>query len=302
MPHITTLLASDRANTVLHRATSVACTAYAHTPFGQHSPAANEAPRPGFNGQHLEHDGSYLLGNGYRAYNPRVGRFNTPDTRSPFGTGGLNTYMYCSGDPVNRQDPSGHEWQDIANSLGIAGGIALILFGARKPIGKLLKRSAGGPVNKRMVGFGATAVAFGAVGLAAEDDDFQTGMFIAASVALFSAVVIGNMRTGKKAETVMKRSNSAVARKIDSINPSLGARASAKPGTITTQTTTTTTTFSKITLSPSETVAADAAAEIAKQTAAINVAVSRRAHMSDMPGNSTYLHNVLHRLNRDIRI
>jgi RHS repeat-associated protein len=63
----------------------------------------------GFNGalfeQRLE---CYLLGNGYRAYMPTLMRFNGPDSLSPFGRGGLNAYAYCSGDPVNRTDPSGH--------------------------------------------------------------------------------------------------------------------------------------------------------------------------------------------------
>lgn len=35
-------------------------------------------------------------------------RFNSPDSWSPFGEGGLNYYAYCMGDPVNRTDPTGH--------------------------------------------------------------------------------------------------------------------------------------------------------------------------------------------------
>jgi len=35
-------------------------------------------------------------------------RFNSPDSLSPFGDGGLNGYAYCVGDPVNRSDPTGH--------------------------------------------------------------------------------------------------------------------------------------------------------------------------------------------------
>ena len=35
-------------------------------------------------------------------------RFHSPDSWSPFGGGGLNAYMYCVGDPVNRADPTGH--------------------------------------------------------------------------------------------------------------------------------------------------------------------------------------------------
>uniref|UniRef100_UPI00214AE743 RHS repeat-associated core domain-containing protein n=1 Tax=Pseudomonas sp. UMAB-08 TaxID=1365375 RepID=UPI00214AE743 len=52
--------------------------------------------------------GHYLLGNGYRAFNPALMRFNSPDSVSPFGEGGLNGYAYCGGDPVNRADPTGH--------------------------------------------------------------------------------------------------------------------------------------------------------------------------------------------------
>jgi RHS repeat-associated protein len=61
-----------------------------------------------FAGQALERDGWYLLGYGYRAYNPSVCRFHSPDSLSPFGDGGLNAYAYCGDDPVNRHDPSGH--------------------------------------------------------------------------------------------------------------------------------------------------------------------------------------------------
>ncbi|WP_338010005.1 RHS repeat-associated core domain-containing protein, partial [Pseudomonas sp. GM60] len=34
-------------------------------------------------------------------------RFNGPDSFSPFGRGGLNTYAYCLGDPINLSDPNG---------------------------------------------------------------------------------------------------------------------------------------------------------------------------------------------------
>ncbi|WP_081237937.1 RHS repeat-associated core domain-containing protein [Pseudomonas putida] len=52
--------------------------------------------------------GHYLLGNGYRAFNSVLMRFNAPDSLSPFDEGGLNAYCYCSNDPVNNVDPSGH--------------------------------------------------------------------------------------------------------------------------------------------------------------------------------------------------
>lgn len=50
----------------------------------------------------------YFLGNGYRFFDVVTNRFNSPDEFSPFGRGGVNAYVYCGGDPVNRADPSGH--------------------------------------------------------------------------------------------------------------------------------------------------------------------------------------------------
>lgn len=62
-----------------------------------------------FNGQRKESfTGHYLLGNGYRAFNPVLMRFHSPDSLSPMGGGGINCYVYCGGDPVNYTDPSGH--------------------------------------------------------------------------------------------------------------------------------------------------------------------------------------------------
>ncbi|RII75493.1 RHS repeat-associated core domain-containing protein [Pseudomonas monteilii] len=63
----------------------------------------------GYNGEREDcPSGTYLLGNGYRAYSPALRRFLSPDGWSPFGAGGPNAYSYCSGDPVMGLDPSGH--------------------------------------------------------------------------------------------------------------------------------------------------------------------------------------------------
>ena len=52
--------------------------------------------------------GWYLLGRGYRAYNPGLMRFHSPDSLSPFGAGGINPYVYGLGNPVRFRDPTGH--------------------------------------------------------------------------------------------------------------------------------------------------------------------------------------------------
>lgn len=81
---------------------------------------------PGFNGERCDPvSGSYHLGNGYRAYNPVLMRFNCPDSLSPFGEGGINPYAYCAGDPVNFTDPSGH--MRTGAGMAIVAGVAGIL-------------------------------------------------------------------------------------------------------------------------------------------------------------------------------
>jgi RHS repeat-associated protein len=49
----------------------------------------------------------YLLGNGHRPYSTSLMRFLAPDSHSPFMMGGINSYCYCAGDPINFFDPSG---------------------------------------------------------------------------------------------------------------------------------------------------------------------------------------------------
>lgn len=97
---------------------------------GQQGLAAKREERtgPGYNGQLHEPGRCWqFLGNGYRVYNPRLGRFHSPDDSSPFGPGGTNAYAYCAGDPINHADPTGHFLMPIATLLG---GGAVALFGA----------------------------------------------------------------------------------------------------------------------------------------------------------------------------
>lgn len=101
------LLASDKNDTVLHVNGEQHPRAY--TVYGHLSNLTSLPTLLGFNGEqwHVPLE-NYLLGNGYRSYNPRLMRFYSPDSFSPFGEGGHNAYAYCAGDPVNFVDPSGH--------------------------------------------------------------------------------------------------------------------------------------------------------------------------------------------------
>ncbi|UVK83454.1 RHS repeat-associated core domain-containing protein [Pseudomonas sichuanensis] len=82
--------------------------------------------KTGFCGQLRESrvDG-YLLGNGHRHYNPTLMRFYQPDALSPFAEGGIHAYLYCSGDPVNRHDPSAGSSVLISQIIQRSGTIAL---------------------------------------------------------------------------------------------------------------------------------------------------------------------------------
>ncbi|KPW93180.1 RHS repeat-associated core domain-containing protein [Pseudomonas syringae pv. coryli] len=124
---VTTMIASDLHNSVLHASKDGHQADIAYTPFGHHQAGQTIAELPGFNGEQADPlTGHYLLGNGYRAYNPVLMRFNSPDSMSPFGKGGLNAYAYCVGDPVNRVDPTGH----ISIGLSFLSGILFSAVGA----------------------------------------------------------------------------------------------------------------------------------------------------------------------------
>jgi RHS repeat-associated protein len=102
------LLATDNANSVL-AAGSNPSTLVAYSPYGHREIPALLPVVPGFNGEQPDPlTGHYPLGNGYRSYNPVLMRFNSPDNLSPFDEGEINGYAYCTGDPVNRGDSTGH--------------------------------------------------------------------------------------------------------------------------------------------------------------------------------------------------
>ncbi|EXF92127.1 type IV secretion protein Rhs [Pseudomonas fluorescens HK44] len=105
----TRLLATDQQRSVLNALDAMPPHAIVYTPYGHRPPVNGLLSLLGFNGERPDPvTGHYLLGNGYRAFNPVLMRFNSPDSLSPFARGGINPYAYCSGDPLNRRDPTGH--------------------------------------------------------------------------------------------------------------------------------------------------------------------------------------------------
>ncbi|AZL75690.1 RHS repeat-associated core domain-containing protein [Pseudomonas oryziphila] len=101
------LLASDYQRSVLQRRSENSEHTFTYCAFGYDRLPDGRPPTLGFNAQLREVTGNYLLGNGYRAYNPALMIFISPDIYSPFDKGGLNSYAYCDQDPINLVDPDG---------------------------------------------------------------------------------------------------------------------------------------------------------------------------------------------------
>ncbi|MDQ0122332.1 RHS repeat-associated protein [Pseudomonas lini] len=105
----TTLLATDQAHSPLQTLGDTNPQQLAYTAYGHHPAESGLSRLLGFNGECPDViTGHYLLGNGTRAFNPMLMRFNSPDELSPFGKGGVNPYAYCGGDPINFSDPTGN--------------------------------------------------------------------------------------------------------------------------------------------------------------------------------------------------
>uniref|UniRef100_UPI0028E61DC8 RHS repeat-associated core domain-containing protein n=1 Tax=Microvirgula aerodenitrificans TaxID=57480 RepID=UPI0028E61DC8 len=78
----------------------------------QRSFDSTRRPQIGMHGEPINWVGPkmqlYDLGGGARSYDPDIQRFLTLDPFSPFSIGGMNPYLFCSSDPVNRLDPTGY--------------------------------------------------------------------------------------------------------------------------------------------------------------------------------------------------
>jgi RHS repeat-associated protein len=148
----TAMLATDQQRSVLNVLATVRPNLLAYTPYG-HRPTENGLlSLLGFNGERSDPvTGHYLLGNGYRAFNPVLMRFNSPDSWSPFGVGGLNAYAYCEGSPINRWDSTGHNWKFVRANLNKIASMSKPVQSTRAP-----HKSRSGPMkNIHRVGEGA---------------------------------------------------------------------------------------------------------------------------------------------------
>ena len=109
-----TLLATDQQTSVLNSVSPALGLPQSYSPYGYRPTINGLLNVMGFNGELPDSaTGHYLLGQGYRAFNPVLMRFNSPDELSPFDKGGINSYAYCGGDPINRNDITGHFWSRV---------------------------------------------------------------------------------------------------------------------------------------------------------------------------------------------
>ena len=132
--HNSVLFATDRQRSVLKILNTHDIQSAAYTPYGHRRVEHNSSTLLGFNGERIEPATEhYLLGNGYRAFNPVLMRFNSPDSWSPFGAGSFNAYAYCNNDPINKVDPSGH-----ASFLFLA---ARLVIWSRRAQARLIERT-----------------------------------------------------------------------------------------------------------------------------------------------------------------
>ncbi|WP_238337516.1 RHS repeat-associated core domain-containing protein [Arsenophonus endosymbiont of Aphis craccivora] len=166
-----TLTAGDKNDSLLwseEAGTSAEGELHVWSPYGSGKPSDR---LPGFNGERVDPvSGTYHLGNGYRAYNPVLMRFNCQDSLSPFGAGGINHYAYCAGDPINHTDPSGHlSWQAITGIVAGIIGIGFAVFTAGASI------AAAGGVMAAISSASASLLIIGGLGIASDITGIVSG-------------------------------------------------------------------------------------------------------------------------------
>ena len=160
----TTLLATDQQRSVLNTQSATQSQAFAYTPYGERSPKNGLPSLLGFKGERLDPlTENYDLGKGYRRYNTRLMRFDSPDSLSPFGEGGLNAYGFVAGDPVNLSDPTGHS------------PVPLVLFGAATLVGVSSAIGAVYTEGELQAGLAVVAAVAGVVAIGSFNSHYNRG-------------------------------------------------------------------------------------------------------------------------------
>ena len=206
-----TFLATDLQRSILTEVEDAPHRQLAYTPYGCQDPETVRSSFLAFNGERPNTvTGHYLLGNGRRAYNPVLMRFNSPDKLSPFGRGGINAFAFCKGDPVNFNDPTGQYYQFILSTLKAYQRVMKIGW---KSYSKILRPMGGGldgvATLVSRAGYATTGAGWGmhAAGYPVGESVLiaGSGLMTAGKVLKGTHKLISAFRSGKLADSVRYR-------------------------------------------------------------------------------------------------